>query len=46
MTDPVRPQDLTCDDVRDLAGGYVLGALGLLVLVALVLLAFWRGART
>lgn len=27
MTDALRPPDLTCDDVRDLAGAFVLGAL-------------------
>lgn len=27
MTDPILPTDLTCDDVRDLAGSFVLGAL-------------------
>ena len=27
MTDPMRPVDLTCDEVRDLAGAFVLGAL-------------------
>jgi anti-sigma-K factor RskA len=27
MTEPHRPTDLTCDDVRDLAGSFVLGAL-------------------
>lgn len=27
MSDPVRPTELTCDDVRDMAGSFVLGAL-------------------
>lgn len=27
MSDPVRPTELTCDDVRDAAGSFVLGAL-------------------
>jgi anti-sigma factor RsiW len=27
MTDPTRPVELTCEDVRDLAGAFVLGAL-------------------
>ncbi len=27
MSDPVRPTELTCDDVRELAGSFVLGAL-------------------
>ena len=27
MSDPVRPTDLTCDDVREMAGSFVLGAL-------------------
>ena len=27
MTDPMLPRDLTCDDVRELAGAYMLGAL-------------------
>jgi len=27
MSDPMRPPELTCDDVRDLAGSFVLGAL-------------------
>ena len=27
MTDPMRPIELTCDDVRELAGAFVLGAL-------------------
>ena len=27
MSDPVRPDDLSCDDVRELAGSFVLGAL-------------------
>ena len=27
MTDPMRPTELTCDDVRELAGAFVLDAL-------------------
>jgi hypothetical protein len=27
MTEPMRPTDLTCDDVREMAGSFVLGAL-------------------
>ena len=27
MSDPLRPADLTCDDVREMAGSFVLGAL-------------------
>jgi anti-sigma factor RsiW len=27
MTEPMRPAELTCDDVREMAGSFVLGAL-------------------
>ena len=27
MTEPMRPTELTCDDVREMAGSFVLGAL-------------------
>lgn len=38
-------RDLWRQEPRVFRIGYVLGVVGLLVLLALVLLAFWRGAR-